>query len=572
MLLILALALFTRVLGVGQGLPYIYNADEAVIVNHSLAFGTGDLNPHYFTWPSLYMYVIAIIEGGVYTFGKLAGLFASTDDFIRLFFNNITFFYLPGRLINVLLGVTSVIIVYKLGRRIYNKRIGLVAAAILSVNSLHINYSQQIKTHVPAALLVTLTLWFAHSIYIQKGSWHSYILAGVMAGLSTSTIYHAGLVILSIIIAHIFAWIKNRDSSRIYLFSPWLFAGIAAAFITFIMGTPFALLDWRTFLGDIRATGASFASGGQWEFGILHPFLSLIDSFGWPIGIFTIAGLFYALFRHRAIDLILVSQPIFVGLLLMCFRMKQSHHMLIAYPALSILAALFLTGFVNLVLKTPRLQVVALTIITIAALYPPTIASLQEGQSKTLIDTRTLAKEWIEKNIPSKSVIAMDSGKYYLSTFAPPLRMSRRTLEKLIFRGESIEGHNLSQHEGTRRIAYAGESKYFQMQLKYLDERFPNYDIIQILHNPSDPKSVDMPNFDEYLKEGAQYIIISEKAWSIYEMGSEFDRYHPDKAAQYRLFYRSLQSRALLLKEFCKTDRTQGPSLCVYKVLQKNLS
>jgi len=99
LLLILLLALSVRLLGINYGLPYVLYPDEAVIVNHAMAFGTGDLNPHYFIYPSLYMYVLFIVYGMTYIGGRLLGAFGSTDDFIRLFFTDATIFYLPGRLI-----------------------------------------------------------------------------------------------------------------------------------------------------------------------------------------------------------------------------------------------------------------------------------------------------------------------------------------------------------------------------------------------------------------------------------------------------------------------------------------
>ena len=35
----------------------------------------------------------------------------------------------------------------------------------------------------------------------------------------------------------------------------------------------------------------------------------------------------------------------------------------------------------------------------------------------TMPDTRVLAKDWVEKNIPPNSKVLMDSGKYYLGIY-----------------------------------------------------------------------------------------------------------------------------------------------------------
>ena len=84
--IILSAALALRLLGIDFGLPYVFDPDEAVIVNHAVAFGRGDLNPHYFNYPSLFMYIMFVIYGLIYVVGWLTGIFASTVDFARLFF------------------------------------------------------------------------------------------------------------------------------------------------------------------------------------------------------------------------------------------------------------------------------------------------------------------------------------------------------------------------------------------------------------------------------------------------------------------------------------------------------
>ena len=154
-----------RLVGINWGLPYVFYPDEALIVNHAAAFGTGDLNPHFFIYPSLYMYVLSFVYGMSYVFGWLTGVFSSTDDFVRLFFNDATLFYLPGRLIAALSGVATVALVYVYGRRAYDRRVGLIAALFLTFSVMHVEFSHYVKTHVPAGLLVMAALLNAWSVY-----------------------------------------------------------------------------------------------------------------------------------------------------------------------------------------------------------------------------------------------------------------------------------------------------------------------------------------------------------------------------------------------------------------------
>jgi 4-amino-4-deoxy-L-arabinose transferase-like glycosyltransferase len=543
--LILLLALSVRLLGINYGFPYVLYPDEAVIVNHAMAFGTGDLNPHSFFYPSLYMYLLFIFYGITYVGGGLLGVFGSTDDFIRLFFTDATIFYLPGRLIAAFSGVASVWMVYKLGRRAYNAQAGLISAAILAFSVLHVSYSHYVKTHVPAGFLVIVTVWLAWSIYQGQNSWRRYCLAGATAGLAASTVYHAGFTLIAVVVAH---WLCSR---KVRLLDRKLMAAVAASFAAFVLTTPFAVLDWPTFLSDLSSSAAMRYSGNFWASGTFYPFTSLLSTFGQPVGGVALLGVGYAILRHRPADLIVASQPILVGLFLMLFRVKESTHMLVAFPAISILAASLIVDATSWIFRR-RLtsQAVAVATVTGFLIAWPALKSFRASYRLSLPDTRILAKSWVEKNIPPGSKIVMDSGKYYLGAFGPPLTLSRWTLEQLIHRGRGANSRNIARRVGTRRVAYAGEAAYFQYQLDLLGDR-PGYDIVQILHDIGSPK-IEWPTLDYYTKQGVQYAIVSS--------------YALDNNYESKDLYEAFRRQATLIKEFRPSEKIGGPALFIYRL------
>ena len=562
---ILVLALAIRLLGINFGFPYVYYPDEALLVNAAMGFGTGDLNPHFFLYPSLYMYVLFLIYGLSYALGWLTGVYTSTNDFVRLFFNDVTLFYLPGRLIAALSGVMSVGMVYLLGRSAYDIRVGLIAGAFLAFSVSHVEYSHYVKTHVPAGLLVIVALGLAWSIYIGKDNWRRYLLAGVVAGLGASTVYLAGFVLVSVIVAHVLRWRDaSKNTSEVRLLTPKLLVAAIASFAAFLLTTPFAILDWPTFIGDLSSTAAVYSAGGFWERGTFYSLTSLLSSIGHPLGYLALFGLCYALVRRRPADLILLSQPLFLAGFLMLFAIKEPHHMLNAFPALSILSASFLVDTVSWFIRPRILQSVALTLAAVLLLVTPAKASFQNSFRLTLPDTRSIAKEWIEENIPPDSKIVMDSGKYYWSVFGPPLCPSQWTLEQFIARAESLSGTSLDRRAGSRRVGYSGEVEYFQQQLQTLDAQ-PRYDIIQILHDAGSPRT-DVLTVDEYLFMGAKYAIVNSDVWTEYILGSETAVRHPDKAQKYWGFYQALEARATLLKEFSPSAKIVGPTLRIYEL------
>src|SRR3989338_4781985 len=72
------IAFTLRIYGIGFGL---YHADEPIIVNHALAYATGDLNPHFFKIPPLASYLLFFVYGIYFIAGKLLGFFQSVSDF-----------------------------------------------------------------------------------------------------------------------------------------------------------------------------------------------------------------------------------------------------------------------------------------------------------------------------------------------------------------------------------------------------------------------------------------------------------------------------------------------------------
>ena len=81
--LILLAGFLLRVWGIAFGLPFLYHADEPIIVNHALAFGAGDLNPHFFKIPPLVSYLLFACYGIYYLVGGFHGI----TQFQNLFFD-----------------------------------------------------------------------------------------------------------------------------------------------------------------------------------------------------------------------------------------------------------------------------------------------------------------------------------------------------------------------------------------------------------------------------------------------------------------------------------------------------
>ena len=134
---ILALAATLRVVGVAYAHPFaLFSPDEQSIVPRAwhMAHG-GGLDPHWFDYPTLLMYVIAPFEA-----------WESHPS------------YLAARLVVIVLAVGSVAASWWLGSRAYGGAAGAVAAAAVAVETTHVAYSRMAVTDVPLTLAVAVAL------------------------------------------------------------------------------------------------------------------------------------------------------------------------------------------------------------------------------------------------------------------------------------------------------------------------------------------------------------------------------------------------------------------------------
>ena len=242
LILILEFALFLR--AYGMSFSYIYEADAHVYVDRAVRFlQTGDWNPHWFGNPaSILMYLLAALYALYFMIGKSFGFFNDMEGFTHYLMVNPTYSYLTGRALIVFFGTLSTLVTYKIGKKIFDKKVGLIAAFLFAVIPMHVASSKVIRTDVMATFFILLS--FLYCIHIlEEDNLRGYIMAGVFAGLAAATRYPAVLVILMIVIARLIK--KGRTLFResmdygksVSLEEGWMFiyivatvfAGLAAA-------------------------------------------------------------------------------------------------------------------------------------------------------------------------------------------------------------------------------------------------------------------------------------------------------------------------------------------------------
>jgi 4-amino-4-deoxy-L-arabinose transferase-like glycosyltransferase len=197
---------------------------------------TGDLNPHNFQYPSLNIYLQALL---FFVLQLPATLFG-----VQLFPSQLIDFHVYARIMNVIFSTATIYAVYEIGRRLFNVWTGLAAMCFLTASSLHVENSYYATVDTTTAFWPTIACLMAVMIYTKNNGRKTsyYIVGGVCVGLAVSSKYTAFLAFLPILLAHVYRARKNKTGSTRILFQAcWQFP---SAFIT----TPYALLDYNTFL------------------------------------------------------------------------------------------------------------------------------------------------------------------------------------------------------------------------------------------------------------------------------------------------------------------------------------
>ena len=117
------------------------------------------------------------------------------------------------RLLSVLFGILSIYIIYLIGKILFDYKVGLVSAFILSINYLHINYSQEARTYSLGVLLALLTVYFLISaLKTQKTRhWIAYI---VSSALLLYTHYFASLIVIFEYLFLLLFWKSYKESVK----------------------------------------------------------------------------------------------------------------------------------------------------------------------------------------------------------------------------------------------------------------------------------------------------------------------------------------------------------------------
>lgn len=404
------LAFGLRSYAIDSGLPYVDHPDEPNLVTFAArTLQTGDLNPHVFRKPHLYFYLLLPVLWVHYRWGVSSGLYTALDQMqvTTHKFTTIPGFFIWGRALTAVIGALTVVHIYSLGKRVWNPLAGLLAALFVATSPFLIRHAQLVTTDIPSAWMVLLTFTAAVAI-AEQGRWRDYLLAGVLAGLATSTKYNAGIVVLAIVAAHGLYWTRQAVT-RLFR----LVAAGAAALFGFILGSPYTLLAWREFRAGILEQISAYnpadepPPGAAWDFGEYGRFF-------WTSGLGMVGcaavliGLALLLQRRRKIGLLWLSFAVPYLLL----HLSQQLTFMRNLTPLIVLCGLPI-GVAGAAAidwsrrRAPRLAPLALAVVPLVLYAVPTAGAVEQMRYQAQPYSKVLAEKFV-RTLPRGQRVAVE--------------------------------------------------------------------------------------------------------------------------------------------------------------------
>jgi 4-amino-4-deoxy-L-arabinose transferase-like glycosyltransferase len=390
--IIILLGAFFRFYNLNWDQGYFFHPDERNIANAvSRIRFFSQLNPQFFAYGSLPIY-----------------LYRFTGDFLVVLTKNQDWVLewpkinLIGRAFSALFSTISLIFVFLLSKRLFNKKIAFLAVFFTAFCPSLIQMAHFSVTESMLVFWVLLITILSFKI-ADKGTIKNYSLLGIVCGLSLATKTAAISFLIIPVATHLFFYLKNIKAYLKGLLS------FGLAFLTFTILSPYAFLAKEKFLESMRYESGVVLGKLKvvyvLQFEKTLPYLFQLKNLLWqmgPVALLAIFGviilLIFALKKRCKKILVFLSFPIVYFLYIGSWYTKFIRYMVPLLPFLAIILSWLLY---QIYLKRKLIgKILILISLSLSFLWALAFSSIYLKES-----TRITASKWIYENIKEESKI-----------------------------------------------------------------------------------------------------------------------------------------------------------------------
>jgi len=416
LLLVLALAAVLRLSGLDRELPHAPEPDSYLVLQTEI-LREGRAPDMKQSEKGFYAYPLTLASGLALLPEAEAGASASLEEHLAAAGADA----LRGRTLVALLSLLLVPGTWFLARRFTTPLGALVAAALVALSLLHLEFSQQARHHAPHASFALLTVLSALQLRARP-DWVRYLVASALALLALGMLHSGWFALLPIAAAHVLRSKGNERAPNWAVAAPTL----ACVFAWFALypGVDGKLdasasvsegghtLYWR----DLDFSG--FAKSARLLFDY-DPGLAVLAALGLLMLLVHARGLWHDASRERRGDaLVVLAYALPYALALGIYKETVDRMLLPLVPFLATLAGLAVVGVANLLPARSHVLVAAV------ALAVPTLGAVRYANVRDERDTFEQCADWLVVNAGEGRVLV--SGRFNL-----PLAGDAHALERV---------------------------------------------------------------------------------------------------------------------------------------------
>ncbi|CAB4927682.1 unannotated protein [freshwater metagenome] len=395
-------ALLLRLWNVGQNLPLVYNIDESArFVPDAAGFFSQRLGYRELVNPPGMMGLLGIVDQLWFRPQGMSPGEALARDPGQA--------YLLGRVVVALLSVAAVPVLYAAARRLVGRTAALVAAGLLAVAFLPVAYSRVALADGPTLLFVALGLlgaaWLLQDPPARR---RGLVLAGVAVGLSAGFKYNAGIVVLAPVAALV---LRTAETGWPHAIRRGLLMGVVGV-LSFVVSNPYVLIDPHEVWRAIEYQANWSASGRYVGEPMTNGFAFYTWAAGWGVGwaplVAAVLGSALLVLRRWRIAVVLL--PLVAGYLLVMGPQDRffARWLIPIVPVLAIAAGVAVAELAGLLRRRP-VRIALATVLAVGLGAQSFAHSAHTAHVVGRDDTRTVARGWMEANIPPLSGVVVES-------------------------------------------------------------------------------------------------------------------------------------------------------------------
>ena len=242
-----------RFWGLGFGLPHTQaRPDETHIIEAARTMLSGKM-PRFYDYPWLYISTLSVLYLGYFVWGAATGAFHSLYDMVASWPTDWVPFFLISRAMAATFGTATVLVVFRIGRRLWGDTTALLAALFMALAFIHARDSHFGTTDTALTFFIVASVGVLIDAHRSGRQWQ-FVVAGLLGGLGAATKYNA--VLLAPIVGSYGLHVMLADGKLKAARDPRLFTYGIPYLLAFGVGIPFVVLDYQNFASSWQSSMA----------------------------------------------------------------------------------------------------------------------------------------------------------------------------------------------------------------------------------------------------------------------------------------------------------------------------